>query len=106
MIRGQNLLKEIDGVRQWFGFYTNVFIEAFTPADAESRAIDTLHEDAHLGLNAVDDPVRSWRNALQQPSHRAQAATERPRGRVAEALGRIVPWLSAEHFLSTRWRGK
>jgi hypothetical protein len=61
MIHGQNLLREIDGVRQRFGFYTNVFVEAFTPADAESRAIDTLREDTHLrdvALNAEDDPVR------------------------------------------------
>ena len=59
MVRGQNLLREIDGVRQRYGFFTNVFVEAFTPADAESRAIDILREDAHLGaLNANDDPVR------------------------------------------------
>ena len=59
MVRGQNLLREIDGVRQRYGFFTNVFVEAFTPVDAESRAIDILREDAHLGaLNASDDPVR------------------------------------------------
>ena len=61
MINGQNLLTEVDGVRQRLGFYTNVFVEAFTPADAEGRAIDILREDAHLhevALNAVDDPLR------------------------------------------------
>jgi hypothetical protein len=61
MIHGQNLLTEVDGVRQRLGFYTNVFVEAFTPADAEDRAIDILREDAHLRdvtLNATDDPLR------------------------------------------------
>ncbi len=61
MIHGRNLLTEVDGVRQRLGFYTNVFVEAFTPADAESRAIDALREDAHLrdvALNAEDDPLR------------------------------------------------
>ena|SRR6266550_1190592 len=67
MIRGQNLLREIDDVRQRFGFYTNVFVEAFTPADAESRAIDILREDAHLGaLNADDDPVRFSADEVQE----------------------------------------
>ena len=59
MIRGQNLLREVDGIRQRYGFFTNVFVEAFTPDDAESRAIDILRQDAHLGaLNASGDPVR------------------------------------------------
>ena len=61
LMRGQNLLTEIDGVRQRLGFYTNVFVEAFTAADAESRAIDVLREDAHLrdvALNTEDDPLR------------------------------------------------
>ena len=58
-IHGQNLLREVDGVRQRFGFYTNVFVEAFTPNDAESRAIDILREDVHLGaLNTSDDALR------------------------------------------------
>ena len=46
---GQNLLTEVDGVRQRLGFYTNVFIEAFTSADAESRAIDLVREDSLAG---------------------------------------------------------
>ncbi len=61
MIHGQNLLTEADGVRQRFGFYTTIFVEAFTPSDAESRAIDVIREDAHLrdvALNAKDDPLR------------------------------------------------
>lgn len=59
MIHGRNMLREIDGVRQRYGFYTNVFVEAFTPADAESRALDVIREDAHLRevvLNPEDDP--------------------------------------------------
>lgn len=61
MIRGQNLLTEVKGVRQRLGFYTNVFVEAFTTADAKSRAIGILREDSHLrdiALNAKDDPLR------------------------------------------------
>ncbi|MGZ5545002.1 MAG: hypothetical protein ACXWIU_10035 [Limisphaerales bacterium] len=61
MIHGENLLKEVEGVRQRFGFFTNVFVEAFTPADAESRAIDILREDDDLreaALNPGDDPLR------------------------------------------------
>ena len=61
MVHGQNLLKHIDGVPQRLGFYTNVFVEAFTPTDAESRAIDILREDARLrdaALNATNDPLR------------------------------------------------
>lgn len=60
MIHGQNLLTELDGVRQKLGFFTNVFIEAFTPSDAESRAIDLLREDPgfmDMLLNSDDDPV-------------------------------------------------
>ena len=60
IVHGQNLLTEVDGVRQRLGFYTNVFIEAFTSADAESRAIDLVREDSHLRdilLNAEDDPL-------------------------------------------------
>jgi len=61
MIHGENLLKEVEGVRQRFGFFTNVFVQAFTPADAESRAIDILREDNDLreaALNSDDDPLR------------------------------------------------
>jgi hypothetical protein len=59
MVRGENLLREIDGVRQRYGFFTNVFVEAFTPTDAESRAIEILRADANLGaLNVGDDPMK------------------------------------------------
>ena len=59
MIRGENLLTEVGGVRQWLGFYTHVFVEVFTPADAESRAIELLRDDEGLRgiqLNPEDDP--------------------------------------------------
>ena len=58
-IHGKNLWTNVDGVRQRFGFYTNVFVEAFTPADGESRAIKLIREDVHLRemmTNAEDDP--------------------------------------------------
>jgi len=60
IVHGQNLWTEAEGVRQRFGFYTNVFLEAFTTTDAESRAIDLVREDAHLKdvlLNTADDPL-------------------------------------------------
>jgi hypothetical protein len=61
IIHGQNLLTEIDGVRKRHGFFTNVFIEAFTPTDAEARAIELVREDAHLRemtFNTEDDPLK------------------------------------------------
>lgn len=60
IVHGQNLLTEVEGVRQRLGFYTNVFVEAFTRPDAESRAIELVREDAHLKdilLNAEADPI-------------------------------------------------
>src|SRR5436190_11757441 len=60
MIHGQNLLTEADGVRQKFGFYTNAFVEAFSSADAEARAIEIVREDTGLAdilLNSDDDPL-------------------------------------------------
>jgi hypothetical protein len=61
LVNGHNLLVDIDGVRKRHGFYTNVFVEAITPSDAEERAFDVLRQDADLRdatLNAADDPVR------------------------------------------------
>lgn len=61
IVHGQNLLTDVDGIRQRVGFYTNVFIEAFTAADAESRAIELIREDGHLRditLNDKSDPLR------------------------------------------------
>ena len=60
IVNGQNLLIEVDGVRKRHGFFTNVYIEAFTPADAESRALELVREDAHvrdITLNAEGDPL-------------------------------------------------
>lgn len=61
MVHGENLLTEVDGTRQRVGFYTNIVVEAFTPTDAESRAVDAVREDARLRdliLNPEDDPIR------------------------------------------------
>ena len=69
IVHGQNLLTEVDGVRQRLGFYTNVFVEAFTSADAESRAIELVREDAHLrdvALNAADDLLRLSADEVQE----------------------------------------
>jgi hypothetical protein len=59
IVHGRNLLTEVDGVRNRHGFFTNVFIEAFTSADAGSRALELVREDAHvrdIALNAEGDP--------------------------------------------------
>ena len=48
IVHSQNLLTEIDGVRKRHGFFTNVFVEAFTPADAKSRAFELVREGAHV----------------------------------------------------------
>ena len=69
VINGKNLLTEVDRIRQRLGFYTTVFVEAFTPADAEVRAIDVLREDAHLRdimLNMADDPLRFSVDEVQE----------------------------------------
>lgn len=61
LIHGENLLTEVDSVPQKLGFFTNVFIEAFTAADAESRAIEIVRASARLAdirLNQDDDPVK------------------------------------------------
>ena len=53
MIHGENLLTEVEGVRQKLGFFTNVFVEAFTVADAEGRAVEVVRED-YLDLGTAD----------------------------------------------------
>lgn len=40
VVHGENLLTEVDGMRQRLGFYTHVVVEGFTVDDAKSRAID------------------------------------------------------------------
>ncbi len=69
IVHGRNLLTEVDGVRQRLGFYTNVFVEAFTSADAEARAIELVREDAHLRdlvLNPEDDAVSLSADEVQE----------------------------------------
>jgi hypothetical protein len=69
IIHGQNVLTEIDGVRQRLSFYTNVFVEAFSLDDAKSRAIELMREDSGLresASNAADDPVRLSADEVQQ----------------------------------------
>ena len=65
-VHGQNLLTEVDGVRQRLGLYTNVFIEALTPGDAESRAIELVRE---VGIATRRSFGRSSRTcSMIQPS--------------------------------------
>ena len=61
MIHGENLVTDVDGVRQKLGFFTNVFVEAFTARDAEARAIEIVRQDSDLAdilLNPDGDPLR------------------------------------------------
>jgi hypothetical protein len=69
IVHGQNLLTEVDGVRKRHGFFTNVPIEAFTPADAESRALELVREDTHVSditLNADGDPLSLSAEEVQE----------------------------------------
>ncbi len=69
LVHGRNLLTKADGAQKRFGFYTNVFVEAFGAAEAESLAIDLLREDAGLKeivMNADDDPVVLTADEIQQ----------------------------------------
>jgi hypothetical protein len=57
-VQGRNLLIEVDGIRGKYGFYTNVFLEAFTLTEAESAALDLIQQDSRLresALNPKDD---------------------------------------------------
>ena len=69
IVHGRNLWTNVDGVRQRVGFYTNVFIEAFTQADAESRAIELIRKDVHLRemmTNAEDEPLSLSADEVQE----------------------------------------
>ena len=69
IVHGRNLLTNVDGVRQKAGFFTNVFVEAFTAADAESRAIELVREDAHLlgiTLNGPGDPLSQTADGIRE----------------------------------------
>jgi hypothetical protein len=69
IVRGQNLLTEVDGVRQRVGFFTNVFVEALTPTDAELRAVELIREDARLRqmtLNAESNSLRLSAGEVQE----------------------------------------
>ena len=60
LIHGRNLLTEVEGVRKKVGFFTTVHLEAFTPTEAETTAIELLKKDPHLSeirFNREDDPL-------------------------------------------------
>jgi hypothetical protein len=60
LMHGENLAAEVDGVPTRMGFYTTVFVEAFSRADAEARATDLLRSDPDLlnvMMNKEDDPL-------------------------------------------------
>ena len=60
LIEGKNLLTHVDAVPKRFGFFTTVYVEAFTPDDAKARALDILRKDARLleaSLNTESDPI-------------------------------------------------
>ena len=69
LVHGENLLTELDGTAQRVGFYKHVAVEAFTPADAESRALDTIREDSRFQgfvQNSDDDPFRLSAEEVQE----------------------------------------
>ena len=69
MVHGENLLTEVEGVRQKLGFFTNVFVEAFTAADAEERAVEIVREDAGLAdilVNTNEDPLSLSAEEVQE----------------------------------------
>ena len=97
MIQGENVLVEFEGVRQKFGFFTNVFVEAFTEADAEARAIEIVREDAALAdilLNEDDDPLSLSAEEIQEIDSFARPATRSihalPNDRIVRRVG--LPW--------------
>ncbi len=60
LMHGENLAVEVDGTPSRMGFYTTVYVEAFTPEDAEARAVDLLRSDPELldiMLNGEHDPL-------------------------------------------------
>lgn len=61
LVRGENLLLQVEGETGRYGFYTTVSVEALHAADAAERALEVLREDPKLTrglLNPGDDPVR------------------------------------------------
>ena len=60
LVHGRNLSIEVDGIRGKYGFYTNVYVEAFTSSEAELAALELLQHDARLqesSLNLKDDTL-------------------------------------------------
>jgi hypothetical protein len=58
-INGQNFLIEFDGKIAKYGFFSVRLVEASTPADAESAAVQMIRETQHLRdivRNTLDDP--------------------------------------------------
>lgn len=69
LVNGRNLLAEVEGERKRMGFYTSVYVEAFTPEDAGLRAIAFIREDAHLrgiALNDVNDPLNLTTDGVEE----------------------------------------
>lgn len=59
-IRGRNVLANLDGKTRRLGFFTSVFVEAFSPEDAGSRATESIQQDDHvrqLLLNGDPAPI-------------------------------------------------
>jgi hypothetical protein len=56
LIRGENFPGELAGRSGLFGFYVTRFVEAASPADAESRALEALHTEPKLAPPAGYEP--------------------------------------------------
>ena len=58
-VRGENFFLEVDGKVQRFGFYTNRFVEAADPREAENTAVARIrsHDRLRSGVcNLSEDP--------------------------------------------------
>lgn len=61
LINGENFLLNFDGRVQKMGFYTNRFVEADNPEDAEQVAIEMMRREDKLKqivLNDQNDPPK------------------------------------------------
>ncbi len=61
VVLGQNLLADVDGARRRMGFFTTVFVEAASPEQAGTLALERIRTDPKLralALNPPDDPLR------------------------------------------------
>jgi len=61
ILRGENILMDVKGAKRRYGFFATRFIEAETPAEAESKSLALVRNDPELRQSVrnedVDPPV-------------------------------------------------